>query len=279
MPSMRPASGRRPTSPPATRTSCRAASASGSSSPARWSSSRRSSWRTSPCRCSTCRSGPSSSGSCSTCGRRAGLTYLFITHDLSLAWVIADRIAVMYLGKIMEIGPAERVIRSPQNPYTRALVSVSPTPEPPTPGERARRTILVGETPGRRAHPDRLPLQPSLSERVRPLPGRGTTAHRRGRGPDERVLAGRGRTAAPGARHGPGRAQPDGCRASRGRGSGPGLTRPATRGSRAPRPGWPGRLARAAHPATRGTAPRRAPAGPRRYRVPRRRPPRRAVRG
>jgi oligopeptide/dipeptide ABC transporter ATP-binding protein len=76
-----------------------------------------------------------------------GLTYLFITHDLSLAWVIADRIAVMYLGKIMEIGPAEQVIRSPQNPYTRALVSVSPTPEPPTAGERARRTILVGETP------------------------------------------------------------------------------------------------------------------------------------
>ena len=79
--------------------------------------------------------------------RQRGLTYLFITHDLSLAWVIADRIAVMYLGKIMEIGPAEQVIRSPQNPYTRALVSVSPTPEPPTPGERARRTILVGETP------------------------------------------------------------------------------------------------------------------------------------
>ena len=76
-----------------------------------------------------------------------GLTYLFITHDLSLAWVIADRIAVMYLGKIMEIGPASRVINSPHNPYTQALVSVSPTPIPPTAGERARRTILVGETP------------------------------------------------------------------------------------------------------------------------------------
>ncbi|MDX6580811.1 MAG: hypothetical protein QOJ47_2360 [Gaiellales bacterium] len=76
-----------------------------------------------------------------------GLTYLFITHDLSLAWVIADRIAVMYLGKIMEIGPAEQVIRSPHNPYPQALVSVSPTPEPPTAGERAKRTILVGETP------------------------------------------------------------------------------------------------------------------------------------
>jgi len=76
-----------------------------------------------------------------------GLTYLFITHDLSLAWVIADRIAVMYLGKILEIGPAEQVIRDPHNPYTQALVSVSPSPDPPSAGERARRTILVGETP------------------------------------------------------------------------------------------------------------------------------------
>ena len=79
--------------------------------------------------------------------RERGLTYLFITHDLALAWVIADRIAVMYLGKIMEIGPAESVIRSPRNPYTQALVSVSPSADPPTEGARARRTILVGETP------------------------------------------------------------------------------------------------------------------------------------
>ena len=93
-----------------------------------------------------------------------GLTYLFITHDLSLAWVIADRIAVMYLGKIVEIGPAERIIRSPRNPYTQALVSVSPSPDPPGEGERAKRTILVGETPdaahvppGCRFHP-RCPL-------------------------------------------------------------------------------------------------------------------------
>jgi oligopeptide/dipeptide ABC transporter ATP-binding protein len=96
--------------------------------------------------------------------RERGLTYLFITHDLSLAWVIADRIAVMYLGTIMEIGPAEAVIRSPRNPYTQALVSVSPSPDPPTPGQRARRTILEGETPdaahipsGCRFHP-RCPL-------------------------------------------------------------------------------------------------------------------------
>jgi oligopeptide/dipeptide ABC transporter ATP-binding protein len=79
--------------------------------------------------------------------KERGLTYLFITHDLSLAWVLADRVAVMYLGKIMEIGPANRVIQSPRHPYTQALVSVAPSPEPPAPGARAKRTILVGETP------------------------------------------------------------------------------------------------------------------------------------
>jgi oligopeptide/dipeptide ABC transporter ATP-binding protein len=96
--------------------------------------------------------------------RERGLTYLFITHDLSIAWVIADRVAVMYLGKIMEIGPAEQVIRTPRNPYTQALVSVSPSPDPPEAGKRAARTILVGETPdaahvpsGCRFHP-RCPL-------------------------------------------------------------------------------------------------------------------------
>jgi peptide/nickel transport system ATP-binding protein len=96
--------------------------------------------------------------------RERGLTYLFITHDLAVAWVLADRIAVMYLGRIMEIGPAERVIRHPRNPYTQALVSVSPSPDPPGEGETMARTILVGETPdaahvppGGRFHP-RCPL-------------------------------------------------------------------------------------------------------------------------
>jgi len=79
--------------------------------------------------------------------RQRDLTYLFITHDLSVAWVIADRIAVMYLGRVMETGSAGEVIGDPRHPYTRALVSVMPTPEPPRPGERARRVILAGETP------------------------------------------------------------------------------------------------------------------------------------
>jgi peptide/nickel transport system ATP-binding protein len=82
-----------------------------------------------------------------------GLTYLFITHDLSLAWVIADRIAVMYLGKIMEIGSAEGVIKRSHHPYTRALVGVSPTPEPMDADTRARRFILSGETPDAAAIP------------------------------------------------------------------------------------------------------------------------------
>ena len=82
-----------------------------------------------------------------------GLTYLFITHDLSLAWVLADRVAVLYLGRIMEIGPANQVITRPRHPYTQALVSVAPTPEPPSAGERAKRTILVGETPDASAIP------------------------------------------------------------------------------------------------------------------------------
>ena len=81
------------------------------------------------------------------------LTYLFITHDLSLAWVIADRVAVMYLGRIMEIGPANAVISKPRHPYTAALVSVAPSTEPPAEGERAKRTILVGETPDASAIP------------------------------------------------------------------------------------------------------------------------------
>ena len=82
-----------------------------------------------------------------------GLTYLFITHDLALAWVLADRVAVMYLGRIMEIGPANEVISKPRHPYTAALVSVSPSTEPPPEGERPKRTILVGETPDASAIP------------------------------------------------------------------------------------------------------------------------------
>ncbi len=72
------------------------------------------------------------------------LTYLFITHDLSLAWMISDRIVVLYLGKVVEIGLAQEVIHAALHPYTRALVSVIPLPQP---GIQRQQIILEGETP------------------------------------------------------------------------------------------------------------------------------------
>nr|WP_067072015.1 ABC transporter ATP-binding protein [Carbonactinospora thermoautotrophica] len=55
-----------------------------------------------------------------------GLAALVVTHDLGLAWNVADRVAVMYLGRIVELGPVERILREPEHPYTRALLSVLP---------------------------------------------------------------------------------------------------------------------------------------------------------
>ena len=75
---------------------------------------------------------------------KLGVTYLFITHDLSLAWVISDRIAVMYLGRIVEIGETEEVVANPQHPYTKALICVIPVPDPLAKREHV---ILNGETP------------------------------------------------------------------------------------------------------------------------------------
>jgi oligopeptide/dipeptide ABC transporter ATP-binding protein len=76
-----------------------------------------------------------------------GLTVLVVTHDLGLAWNIADRIAVMYLGRLVEYGPAERVLADPQHPYTQALLSVVPEMEQIEP------IVLTGETPD----PTRIP--------------------------------------------------------------------------------------------------------------------------
>jgi len=81
---------------------------------------------------------------------KKGLTYLFITHDLSLAWVLADRIGVMYLGKIVEQGPTRELIKNPRHPYTKALVSVVPVPDP---DRRRERIILKGERPDPSAIP------------------------------------------------------------------------------------------------------------------------------
>jgi len=78
--------------------------------------------------------------------REMELTLMFISHDLSVVKHISDRIAVMYLGRIVEIGPAAQVFDDPQHPYTRALVSAIPVPNPDK--ERARqRIILQGDPP------------------------------------------------------------------------------------------------------------------------------------
>jgi oligopeptide/dipeptide ABC transporter ATP-binding protein len=76
--------------------------------------------------------------------RRRGLAVLMITHDLSTAAHYADRIAVMYLGRIVEEGPAHEVVHNPQHPYTRALLSVVPKRDPRM---RSQPQILRGETP------------------------------------------------------------------------------------------------------------------------------------
>ena len=63
-------------------------------------------------------------------GREFDVSYLYITHDLAVARYMCDRIAVMYLGKIVEMGSTEELLRNPQHPYTRALLSAVPVPDP-----------------------------------------------------------------------------------------------------------------------------------------------------
>lgn len=72
--------------------------------------------------------------------KRLGLTYIFITHDLALARYISNRIAVMYLGKIVEMGDARKVVEDPYHPYTKALVEAIPEPDP-------QRRFIIKELP------------------------------------------------------------------------------------------------------------------------------------
>lgn len=101
---------------------------------------------------------------------KKGIGYLFITHDLSLAWLVSDGIAIMYLGKIVELGSADKVIKEPLHPYTRALVSVIPTPRRKV---ITQQSLLKGETPdpvnvpaGCRFHPRCPEAKPRCREAV-----------------------------------------------------------------------------------------------------------------
>ena len=117
--------------------------------------------------------------------RDAGHSYLFIAHDLAVVRHIADRVAVMYLGRIVEIGPKRAVYEAPCHPYTQALLSAAPEPEVDQP---ARRIILEGDVPSPTDVPpgcafhSRCPIAQEVCRRERPpilevAPGQHAACH------------------------------------------------------------------------------------------------------
>jgi oligopeptide/dipeptide ABC transporter ATP-binding protein len=97
--------------------------------------------------------------------RRRNLALVFITHDLSLAWSLCDRIAVMYLGRVVEQGSAVDVIERPQHPYTQALVTAVPVP---TAGGGGERELLTGELPDATEVPKGCRFHPRCPKRFEP---------------------------------------------------------------------------------------------------------------
>ncbi len=86
-----------------------------------------------------------------------GLTYLFISHDLEIVRHVSDRVAVMYLGRVVELAAAEALYRQPRHPYTQALLSAIPQPNP---AARRQRVILEGDVPSPLTPPSGCPFHP-----------------------------------------------------------------------------------------------------------------------
>ncbi len=98
--------------------------------------------------------------------QRLGLTTLFISHDLAVVSHMADRVAVMYLGRLVELAPSRELGSRPLHPYTRVLLAAAPRPEPPPQGAtRSRRAVVQGDLPSPVDTPEGCAFEPRCPER------------------------------------------------------------------------------------------------------------------
>ena len=140
------ASASTPSTTTATRTSSPAASASGSGSPGRWRCEPKLIVADEPVSALDVSIQAQIINLLEDLQEEFGLTYIFVAHDLGVVRHVSDRIAVMYLGKIVELGPAEEVCRHPIHPYTLSLLGAVPIPDPRENAQREH-IVLEGDVP------------------------------------------------------------------------------------------------------------------------------------